>query len=59
MPVEAIKLFIERAAANGFRRIMIFDGLHDIENMRPSIAHARDMGLHVTPVIFREATSMS
>lgn len=51
-PIEAIRLYIERAAANGFRRIMIFDALHDIENMKPSIAHAREVGLHVTAVIF-------
>lgn len=52
MPLEAIKLYIERAAANGFRRIMIFDALHDLDNMRPSIEFARNAGLHVATVIF-------
>lgn len=52
VPLEVIKLFIERVAANGFRRIMVFDALHDIENMKPSIRFARDVGMHVACVIF-------
>lgn len=52
MPLEAIRLYIQRAAANGFRRIMIFDALHDIENMKPSIQAAKEAGLHVTTIIF-------
>jgi hypothetical protein len=52
MPLDVIRLYIERLAANGFDRIMVFDALHDITNMEPSIRYARDVGMQVTAVIF-------
>lgn len=52
MPLDVIQLYIERLAANGFDRIMVFDALHDLSNLEPSVRHARGAGMHVVVVIF-------
>ncbi len=52
MADDVIKLWIERLAANGFRRVMIFDALHDLDNMRFSLEICKEYGLHVSLVVF-------
>lgn len=52
MPDDVIRLMIERLAANGFRRVMIFDALHDLDNLRFSLEVCRQYGFHVSLVVF-------
>ena len=52
VPDSVFSLWVERIAANGFKRVMIFDALHDMENLRFSTAKARAAGLEVCIVIF-------
>ena len=52
VPDSVFSLWVERIAANGFKRVMIFDALHDMENLRFSTAKARSAGLEVCIVIF-------
>ena len=51
-PDNVFELWVERLAANGFRRAMVFDSLHDTENLRFSTRIARANGLEVTAVLF-------
>lgn len=41
-------LWAERLVANGIRRFVAFDGLHDLGNLSAAIRHARALGAHVT-----------
>lgn len=45
-------LWVERIAATGFRRVMVFDALHDANNLRTSTQRAKAAGLHVCLVLF-------
>lgn len=49
---EVIELMIQRLAANGFRRIMILDALHDVDNLKLSIDASKKYGLHVSVILF-------
>jgi oxaloacetate decarboxylase alpha subunit len=46
VPDDAIELWVERLVANGFRVVGAFDGLNDIENMLPTLAPAKRLGVH-------------
>jgi oxaloacetate decarboxylase alpha subunit len=53
VPDSVIALWIERLAANGIRRVMIFDALHDWSNISESVSIARAKGLEVqVPLVF-------
>jgi oxaloacetate decarboxylase alpha subunit len=50
---SVIKLWIERCAANGIRRLMIFDALHDWSNLSQSVSVAKDVGIQVVvPLVY-------
>ncbi len=42
------ELWVERLVANGVRRFVFFDGLHDIDNLVPAIRHAKKLGAFST-----------
>lgn len=44
---DVIELWVRRLAANGIRRITAFDGLHELDNLKPAIRAARAEGLGV------------
>lgn len=53
VPDSVIELWIQRCAANGLRRLMIFDALHDWGNLEPSVAVARSVGIEVAvPLVY-------
>ncbi|HSF05060.1 MAG TPA: pyruvate carboxylase subunit B [Methylomirabilota bacterium] len=45
MPEDVIELWVRRLAANGIRRITAFDGLHELDNLKPALRAARAEGL--------------
>jgi oxaloacetate decarboxylase (Na+ extruding) subunit alpha len=48
-----IELWIQRCAANGIRRLMIFDALHDWSNLENSVRIARKEGIEVVvPLVY-------
>jgi oxaloacetate decarboxylase alpha subunit len=48
-----IKLWIERCAANGIRHLMIFDALHDWNNLSQSVPIAQQVGIQVVvPLVY-------
>lgn len=52
VPDSVFNLWVERIGAAGFRRVMVFDALHDIDNLRFSARRAKAAGLEVCLVIF-------
>ncbi|KAA3622869.1 MAG: pyruvate carboxylase, partial [Proteobacteria bacterium] len=42
------RLWIERLVANGMRKFVAFDGLHDIGNLVPALLHAKSLGAYTT-----------
>jgi len=48
LPDDVNSLFVERMIANGMRRIIGFDGLHDWSNILGSLRTARRLGAYVT-----------
>ncbi|MGX9691333.1 hypothetical protein ACTJNK_13410 [Achromobacter anxifer] len=52
VPDSVFNLWVERIGANGFKRVMVFDALHDIDNLRFSAERAKSAGLEVCLVIF-------
>jgi oxaloacetate decarboxylase alpha subunit len=53
VPDSIIELWIKRCAANGLRRLMIFDALHDWSNLSRSISVARSEGIEVAvPLVY-------
>lgn len=46
------ELMVDRLAANGLRRAMVFDPLHDMNNLRFSTRAAQSRGMDVSAVIF-------
>ncbi len=44
---DVIELWVRRLAANGIRRITAFDGLHELDNLKPAVRAARAEGLGV------------
>lgn len=53
VPDSIISLWIERCAANGLRRLMIFDALHDWSNLTESVSVAKAHGIEVVvPLVY-------
>jgi oxaloacetate decarboxylase alpha subunit len=53
VPDSVIALWIKRCAANGLRRLMIFDALHDWNNLVESVKIARAEGIEVVvPLVY-------
>ena len=52
VPDAVFNLMVERLAANGLRRAMVFDPLHDLTNMRFATESAHAHGMDVSAVIF-------
>ncbi len=48
LPDDINALFVERMVANGMRRIIGFDGLHDWSNLLSPLRAARQMGAYIT-----------
>lgn len=44
---DVIELWIRRLAANGIRRLTMFDALFDVDNLAPSIRIAKEIGVYV------------
>jgi oxaloacetate decarboxylase alpha subunit len=49
---SVFNLWVERIGAAGFKRVMVFDALHDIGNIQFSMQRAKAAGLEVCLVIF-------
>jgi oxaloacetate decarboxylase alpha subunit len=53
VPDSVIALWIKRCAANGIRRLMIFDALHDWSNIAESVSIAKAEGVEVSvPLVY-------
>jgi oxaloacetate decarboxylase alpha subunit len=53
VPDSVIALWIQRCAANGLRRLMIFDALHDWNNLVDSVKIAKAEGIEViVPLVY-------
>jgi oxaloacetate decarboxylase alpha subunit len=53
VPDSVIKLWIERCGANGIRHLMIFDALHDWNNLSKSVPIAKAAGIQVVvPLVY-------
>jgi oxaloacetate decarboxylase alpha subunit len=53
VPDSVIALWIKRCAANGLRRLMIFDALHDWTNIKESVKIAKAQGIEVVvPLVY-------
>jgi oxaloacetate decarboxylase alpha subunit len=53
VPDSVIDLWIRRCAANGIRRLMIFDALHDWNNLSKSVPVAKSQGIEVVvPLVY-------
>jgi len=53
VPDSVIDLWIKRCAANGIRRLMIFDALHDWSNIAESVSIAKAEGVVVSvPLVY-------
>ena len=53
VPDSVISLWIERCAANGIKRLMIFDALHDWNNLSKSVLTAKKAGIEVSvPLVY-------
>ena len=53
VPDSVIELWIKRCAANGLRRLMIFDALHDWNNLVNSVKTAKAEGMEVViPLVY-------
>ncbi len=48
VPDDLSELWAERLFANGIKKFVAFDGLHDLGNIAPAIRHARSLGAEVT-----------
>lgn len=47
-PADFNALWAERLVANGIRSFVAFDGLHDLDNVKPAIRRARELGVPTT-----------
>jgi len=53
VPDSVIKLWIEHCAANGIKHLMIFDALHDWNNLSRSVPIAKAVGIKVVvPLVY-------
>lgn len=48
VPQDLNDLWIERLVANGIERFVAFDGLHDLDNLVPSLRLAKKLGAYTT-----------
>jgi len=48
VPDDLSVLWAERLIANGIRRFVAFDGLHDLDNLDAEIKRSRELGAYVT-----------
>lgn len=51
IPDDVIELWVRRLAAGGIRRLTVFDGLHELDNLRPAIRTARAEGLQLVGAV--------
>ena len=42
------RLWVERLVANGIRKFVAFDGLHDLDNVIPALKYAKELGAFTT-----------
>ena len=55
-PDDIQRLWVERLVANGIRRFIAFDGLHDLDNIVDALMHAKRLGAYTTGwLIFSES----
>ncbi len=47
-PADLNELWAERLVVNGIRSFVAFDGLHDLDNLKPAIARANSLGVPTT-----------
>ena len=53
VPDSVIELWVRRCGANGIKRLMIFDALHDWNNLKDSVATAKSVGIQVmVPLVY-------
>src|SRR5690606_25558105 len=52
VPDSVFNLWVERIGAAGFKRVMVFDALHDTRNLRFSTERAKAAGLEACLIIF-------
>ncbi len=53
VPDSIVRLWVQRCAANGLRRLMIFDALHDWSNIKNAVETARECGIEiVVPLVY-------
>ncbi len=53
VPDSVIRLWIERCAENGIKHLMIFDALHDWNNLTISVKAAKSVGIEVVvPLVY-------
>lgn len=48
VPDDLSALWAERLIANGIKRLIVFDGLHDLDNLAAAVQRAHEMGAFVT-----------
>lgn len=48
VPDDLSALWAERLIANGVKRLIVFDGLHDLDNLAASTRRAHELGAYVT-----------
>jgi oxaloacetate decarboxylase (Na+ extruding) subunit alpha len=48
VPDDLSALWAERLIANGVKRLIVFDGLHDLDNVAAATQRAHEMGAYVT-----------
>lgn len=48
VPDDLSALWAERLIANGIKRLIVFDGLHDLQNLEAATRRAHELGAHVT-----------
>jgi oxaloacetate decarboxylase alpha subunit len=48
VPDDLAALWAERLIANGVKRLIVFDGLHDLDNLASAVRRARELGAFVT-----------
>jgi oxaloacetate decarboxylase alpha subunit len=47
-PDDIANMWVERLVANGIDRFIAFDGLHDLDNLVPSLLYAKKLGAYTT-----------
>lgn len=47
-PEDLNRLWVERLVANGVKKFVAFDGLHDLDNIIPALKYAKELGAYTT-----------